>query len=181
MAIPRKQRHVLYTIGHSNHPFGEFVELLTTHAIKEVVDVRTIPKSRHNPQFNEKRLAASLKKKGIRYRRIEALGGFRPVRKDSKNLGWHNLSFRGYADYMSTEEFAEGLTELETTAKKQRTAIMCAEALPWRCHRSLIADALTKQKWEVLDIMSRASASKHRLTPFLRVRGGKCIYPVPEK
>ena len=181
MEKKRGPRPAIYTIGHSNHTLLKFVELLKAHKIKEVIDVRTVPKSRHNPQFNEERLAASLKKKDVAYRHSKLLGGFRHANKDSKNTGWHNLSFRGYADYMGTEEFVEGLSKLEKIATKRRTAIMCAEAVPWRCHRSLIGDALTKDKWNVFDIMSPSSAPRHRLTSFLRMRRGKLSYPGPEK
>jgi uncharacterized protein (DUF488 family) len=169
----------MYTIGHSNRSLQEFVSLLTAHGIRQVIDVRTVPKSRHNPQFNGKRLASSLKKHDLRYVRVELLGGFRHVKKDSKNTGWRNLSFRGYADYMGTEAFNEGLAMLESLGRKSTSVIMCAEALPWRCHRSLIADALTKRRWDVRNIMSASNAPKHTLTPFLRMRRGVLTYPVP--
>lgn len=174
------QKGVIYTIGHSTHPIGEFIGLLEAHGVQEVADVRTIPKSRHNPQFNEDVLKASLRKAHIRYKHLEKLGGLRHARKDSTNLGWRNASFRGYADYMATPGFEEGLTELTGIAQARCVAIMCAEAVPWRCHRSLIADALAKQKWLVRDIMSRTSAPKHRLTPFLRMRKGTPTYPAPK-
>lgn len=167
----------IYTIGHSNRSITEFTALLKAHDIRQIVDVRTVPKSRHNPQFNEKRLGRSLRKKGIEYIRLEELGGFRHTVRGSKNLGWRNLSFRGFADYMGTPEFAEGLGSLEKLAGQEKTAIMCAEAVPWRCHRSLIGDALTKRKWNVFDIMSIKAVSKHRLTPFLKIKKGKLIYP----
>jgi uncharacterized protein (DUF488 family) len=171
------KKPVLFTIGHSTRPFAEFAELLEAHGVEEVVDVRSIPRSRHNPQFNEKTLAKSLKRRGIAYRHLAALGGLRHARKDSMNLGWRNVSFRGYADYMATPEFAEGLEQLMAIAHARPTAILCAEPVPWRCHRSLIADALTKKGWLVRDIMSPTRASKHRLTPFLRVRKGLLTYP----
>ena len=155
------------------------MRLLEIHKIEQIVDVRTIPKSGHNPQFAEVTLQKSLEKKGIAYSRLASLGGFRSVQKDSKNLGWRNLSFRGYADYLSTPEFAEGLSELETLAKRRRTAFMCAEAVPWRCHRSLIADALTVGGWEVFDILNENAPKPHRLTPFLIVVRGKLTYPGP--
>ncbi|HUY62377.1 MAG TPA: DUF488 domain-containing protein [Candidatus Paceibacterota bacterium] len=167
----------VYTIGHSNRPLADFLALLDAHGIRQVADVRTVPKSRHNPQFNAENLRRALEKRGVGYARIEALGGFRHAKKDSKNLGWRNLSFRGYADYMATPGFSGGLEELERIARKRPTAVMCAEAVPWRCHRSLIADALAKRKWSVLDIMTPASAPKHRLTPFLKVRCGVLTYP----
>ncbi len=171
----------IYTIGHSNRSLREFVALLTAHGIGQIIDVRTVPRSRHNPQFNEKRLALSLKKHNIRYVRLESLGGFRHAKKDSKNTGWRNLSFRGFADYMATEEFNEGLATLESLARKRRSAVMCAEALPWRCHRSLIADALTKRRWDVFTIMSPSNAPKHKLTPFLKVKNGVLTYPAEKQ
>lgn len=154
--------------------------MLQAHAIQSVVDVRTIPKSRHNPQFNEDDLKAALQKAHIRYKHLKKLGGLRHTSKDSINLGWHNASFRGFADYMASEEFAEGLQALIKMASVRNTAIMCAEAVPWRCHRSLIADALTKRGWLVRDIMSRTAATKHRLTFFLKVRKGQLVYPAPK-
>ncbi len=169
--------HIIYTIGHSTRSIEQFLELLRAHNIEELVDVRTIPKSRHNPQFGQEELAASLKQAGIGYVHLGKLGGLRHSRKDSVNLGWQNLSFRGYADYMATPEFQEGLDELKAIAEKKRVAIMCAEAVPWRCHRSLIADALTTQGWQVLHIQSRKTASPHELTPFLKVQDGKLTYP----
>jgi uncharacterized protein (DUF488 family) len=158
----------------------ELVDLLEAHDIRHVVDVRTVPKSRHNPQFNEKRVGHSLKAHSITYQRLEKLGGFRHTTKQSINRGWRNLSFRGFADYMGTENFTDGLAQLESIAGKRRTAIMCAEALPWRCHRSLIADALTKDKWTVYDIMNRTKVSKHQLTSFLKMRRGLLTYPAYE-
>ncbi len=169
--------HTIYTIGHSTRSSEQFLDLLRAHGIEELVDVRTVPKSRHNPQFGQEELAASLKQAGIDYVHLGKLGGLRHSRKASVNLGWQNLSFRGYADYMATSEFQEGLDELKAIAEKKRVAIMCAEALPWRCHRSLTADALTAQGWQVLHIQSRKTASPHELTPFLKVQDGKLTYP----
>ncbi len=169
----------IFTIGHSTHTIGEFVALLRAHKVKTVADVRTIPKSRHNPQFNEEELKLSLRRARIGYKHLEKLGGLRHAAKDSKNMGWHNVSFRGYADYMASEAFAQGLAELQAMARARTTAVMCAEAVPWRCHRSLIADALTKKGFQVRDIMSRTSATKHRLTPFLKMKKGKLTYPAP--
>lgn len=171
------QKPIIFTIGHSTHPIGEFIELLKAHGIQTIVDVRTIPKSRYNPQFNEDNLKVSLQKTHIRYKHLKKLGGLRHTTKDSINLGWRNASFRGFADYMASEEFENGLQELVKIASVKNTAIMCAEALPWRCHRSLIADALIKKNWLVRDIMNRTSATKHRLTSFLKVRKGQLIYP----
>ncbi len=170
----------IFTIGHSTRSIGEFLEILLTHGVKEIVDVRSIPRSRYNPQFNAGALKRSLQRKHIRYKHLKKLGGLRHARKDSKNLGWRNASFRGFADYMATPEFSEGLDALVKIGRARETAVMCAEAVPWRCHRSLIADALSKKGWTVRNIMSRATAATHRLTPFLRTRNGRLIYPVPK-
>jgi uncharacterized protein (DUF488 family) len=170
----------IFTIGHSTRAIDEFVALLQMHGVEEVVDIRTMPMSRHNPQFNGDALKQSLKKNGIRYKHLKKLGGLRHSRKDSINLGWRNVSFRGYADYMSSPEFAEGLESLTKIARSRETVIMCAEAVPWRCHRSLVADALIKKGWLVRDIISGTSAARHRLTPFLKVRKGQLIYPAPK-
>jgi len=139
--------------------------------------VRTVPQSRHNPQFGQEELAAALQQAGIGYMHLGKLGGLRQSSKDSINLGWQNSSFRGFADYMATPEFQQGLDELKAIAEKKRVAIMCAEAVPWRCHRSLIADALTTQGWQVLHIQSKKTASPHEPTPFLKVQDGKLTYP----
>jgi len=167
----------LYTIGHSTRTARELVELLRAHEVEQVVDVRTIPRSRHNPQFTRLALSRSLHAAKIGYRHLKALGGLRHARPDSVNLGWRNASFRGYADYMQTGDFAAGLERLEQLAARRPTVIMCAEALPWRCHRSLIADALTVARWRVLHIQSRKTARLHKRTPFLRVRSGRLVYP----
>lgn len=167
----------LYTIGHSTRSTRELVELLRAHRVEQVVDIRTIPRSRHNPQFNRPVLARSLHAVKIGYRHLKALGGLRRARPDSTNLGWRNASFRGFADYMQTADFAAGLARLEQLATRRPTAIMCAEAVPWRCHRSLVADALTVDRWRVLHIQSRRTARPHRRTPFLKVRSGRLHYP----
>ena len=167
----------VYTVGHSTRTTRELLALLRAHGVEQVVDVRTIPRSRHNPQFNRPALSRSLHAGKLGYRHLKTLGGLRHARADSINLGWRNASFRGYADYMQTEEFAAGLARLERISRRRPTAIMCAEAVPWRCHRSLIADALTVAGWRVLHIQSRRTARPHRRTPFLRVRGGTLRYP----
>jgi uncharacterized protein (DUF488 family) len=169
--------HTIYTIGHSTRTIEQFIELLRAHGIEELVDVRTIPRSRHNPQFGTEELAASMQQAGIAYKHLGKLGGLRHTSKDSVNLGWQNTSFRGFADHMSTPEFQAGLDELKSLAEKKTVAIMCAEAVSWRCHRSLIADALTVQGWQVLHIQSRKTASPHEPTPFLKVQDGKITYP----
>ena len=176
-AAIKTKKPVLFTVGHSTRPFKEFRRLLEAYGVKQLIDVRTIPRSRHNPQFNEKRLAANLKRADIGYLHDAALGGLRHAQKDSINAGWRNASFRGYADYMQTDAFAAALRQLVAKAKKRPTAIMCAEAVPWRCHRSMIADALVKQKWGVRHIMSATTVSEHKLTSFARVRRGKLYYP----
>src|SRR5665213_30723 len=136
--------------------------------------------SGHNPQFNTDTLKKSLQQVHIKYKLLKKLGGLRHSKKDSINLGWRNVSFRGFADYMATPEFSEGLDALIKISSVRNTAIMCAEAVPWRCHRSLIADALIKKGWLVRDIMSRTNAATHRLTSFLKVRKGQIVYPIPK-
>ena len=167
----------IFTVGHSTRTIDEFVELLRVHGVKEIVDIRSIPRSRFNPQFNADVLEHSLRENHISYRHSKELGGLRHARKDSLNLGWRNASFRGFADYMVAPEFSEGLDALIEVAHAKETAIMCAEAVPWRCHRSLIGDALTKKGWIVRDIMSRTVAARHLLTPFLKIRKGQLTYP----
>jgi uncharacterized protein (DUF488 family) len=172
--------NTLFTVGHSTHPLQEFIDIMKAHGIEQLVDVRSIPRSRHVPQFNSDVLEPALGEAGIAYAPIKTLGGRRHSRKGSINMGWRNASFRGYADYMATEGFAEGLEELTEIARKRKTAIMCAEAVPWRCHRSLIADAMMLRGWEVLEIMSAQAARPHKLTPFLKVVDGMPTYP-PEQ
>jgi hypothetical protein len=165
------------TIGHSTRTIEEFVSTLRAHGVQLLVDVRSIPKSRRVPQFNSDALAASLREKGIEYVPLPTLGGLRRAKNDSINTGWRNASFRGYADYMATEEFREGLERLLQLAKTKRTAIMCAEAVPWRCHRSLIGDALLVLGVQVEDIMSATSVRPHEMTSFAKVDGLTIIYP----
>ena len=167
----------IFTVGHSTLPIERFVALLRAYCIERVADIRTVPKSRHNPQFNGDALAAALKAEKIDYMPLPALGGLRRTRKESVNTGWRNASFRGYADYMQTEDFAQGLARLIDLAREKRTAIMCAEAVPWRCHRSLVADALLVRDIPVTEILSQANARPHKLTPFARVRGTAITYP----
>jgi len=168
---------MLFTIGHSNRSLNDFLALLHAHGIELVADIRTVPKSRHNPQFNREALAASLPPAGIDYLHLPDLGGLRHPRPDSLNLAWRNASFRGYADYMQTPAFEKALAELLQTAALRRAAIMCAEAVPWRCHRSLVADALLARGVPVEHIVSAATASPHKLTPFAVVESGKVTYP----
>jgi len=168
---------IIRTVGHSTRPIEEFVHLLDAHGVKRLVDVRTVPHSRHNPQFSQDSLRQELERAGIAYTHMPSLGGLRHPRKDSRNLGWRNAGFRGFADYMQTPEFESGLKNLITIAEKERVAIMCAEAVPWRCHRSLIADALLARGARVEDIFSLTSTQPHRLTPFAHVFGTEVTYP----
>jgi uncharacterized protein (DUF488 family) len=184
---------VLWTIGHSTRPLEEFIGLLKAHDVQLLLDVRSIPYSRRYPQFHTRTLATALADAGVQYRHLPALGGRRESRPDSMNLGWRNAGFRGYADYMQTEAFQRGLEELmglaasvsSSPARPGRaktrpfpgTVIMCAEAVPWRCHRSLIADALVIRSWEVRHILSSARADTHTLTSFAALVDGRLVYP----
>ena len=151
---------VVFTIGHSTRPIKEFTRLLKAHSVQRVVDVRTVPQSQHNPQFNRDQLSAALHSARIHYRHMPGLGGLRHARPDSANTGWRNVSFRGYADYMQTSAFAESLAHCLELAKRERTVLMCAEAVPWRCHRSLIADALlVRGSWKSHVATCAASAA----------------------
>ncbi len=176
-ALPGKRALTIFTIGHSTHPIDEFIALLKRYGIEQLVDVRTVPKSRHVPQFNSDALAASLDEQGIAYVHLKSLGGLRHAKKNSVNSGWRNASFRGYADYMATEEFAQGIDSLVDLAEAKRTVIMCAEAVPWRCHRSLIGDALLVRGIAAEDIMSGTSVRPHKLTEFAKVEGQQITYP----
>jgi len=171
----------IFTVGHSNRSLEELVALLRPFGVQTLVDVRTVPRSRHNPQFNTDVLGAALRPHGIAYVHQPALGGLRKPRKDSANAGWRNESFRGYADYMQTEAFAQALEQLIALgggpATPATTAIMCAEAVHWRCHRSLIADALLARGVAVQHIMTPARANPHKLTAFARVDGPHVTYP----
>ena len=176
--MPRREPSlIVLTIGHSTRTVEEFIGLLQAHGVSRVIDVRTVPRSRHNPQFNKTSLPGSLKKAGLSYVHLPGLGGLRHAQRDSVNLGWHNASFRGYADYMQTPEFEKNLEELVQLAKQDRIALMCAEAVPWRCHRSLIADALLVRGIRTEDIMSPTRRQVHTLTPFAKVRGTTITYP----
>jgi uncharacterized protein (DUF488 family) len=168
--------HVL-TIGHSTRSIEEFIALLKAHAVERLVDIRTVPKSRRNPQFHTDALAASLAEAGIEYIHMRELGGLRHPRKDSTNSAWRNDSFRGYADYMQTPAFDDALDRLLELAGERRTTVMCAEAVPWRCHRSLVADALTARRHDVHHIMSDTRLDRHKLTPFARVERERVTYP----
>jgi uncharacterized protein (DUF488 family) len=171
----------LFTIGHSTRTLPEFIELLRAYGVAVVVDVRSVPRSRHNPQFNKETLPAALKAAGIGYVHMPDIGGLRRPSRDSVNTAWRNKSFRGYADYMQTKEFTEQLLHLMALARKNRVAIMCAEALPWRCHRSLIADALVVRNVHVEHIISKDSVIKHGLTEWAHVEGTRITYPLFSK
>jgi uncharacterized protein (DUF488 family) len=170
----------IYTIGHSTHTPDEFIETLQAFHIEVVVDVRTIPRSRHNPQFNKDELKKSLHKYKIDYVHLDALGGLRHTSKASVNTAWKNASFRGFADYMQTPPFSRGIEELIELARGKRVVIMCSEAVPWRCHRSLIGDALLLRNFRVEDIMSDKASKPHTLTPWARVEGLRITYPKTE-
>ncbi len=170
----------LYTIGHSTRPIESFIRMLLAHTIERVADIRTIAKSRHNPQYNEDDLSRSLKSAGIGYLHLAGLGGLRHTTAASINTGWLNASFRGYADYMQTPAFQENLDRLIDIGREKKTAILCAEALPWRCHRSLVADALLVRGITVLHIMSEAGTKPHALTPFAKIDGKRITYPAAQ-
>lgn len=171
------QKIKVYTIGHSTRALQDFIALLKQYCINELVDVRTIARSRHNPQYNQENLAHALQDHHIGYRHEKKLGGLRRPVKGSINTAWRNSSFRGYADYMQTEEFANAVETLLEIAKNKQVAIMCAEAVPWRCHRSLIADALLVRGIKVEDILSMTSSKEHTLTPWAVVKGTTITYP----
>jgi len=170
----------IFTIGHSTRSLEEFLTILKHYNITEVIDIRTIPKSRHNPQFNGQELAHFLRNHHIGYRHQKNLGGLRHAHADSVNMAWKNASFRGFADYMQTAEFKDGINELIKIAHEKTIVIMCAEAVPWRCHRSLIGDALLVHDLEVEDIYSITSIRPHKLTPWAIVNGITITYPLIE-
>lgn len=171
---------VVFTIGHSTRKLEAFTKMLQAHGVRQLIDVRTIPRSRHNPQFNRDELPRPLRAAKIRYVDMPELGGLRRAKRDSINTGWRNASFRGFADYMQTPEFEKGLQKLLELSRKKPSAIMCAEAVPWRCHRSLIADALTARGVAVEHLMSATSRHPHSLTPFARLKGKRVTYPGKE-
>jgi len=175
--IVGKGRPLVFTIGHSTRSIEDFIEILRAHGVTQIVDIRTVPRSRHNPQFNRDALPEALDRAGIVYLHIPELGGLRHSKPDSPNGGWRNKSFRGFADYMQTQGFAAGLEQLTQVAALRQTAIMCAEAVPWRCHRSLIGDALLVSGYPVQDIMTINRAQPHTLTPFARAQGTRITYP----
>lgn len=178
--MPTSDLPLVCTIGHSNRTLACFLELLRANQIEHVLDVRTVPRSRHNPQFNQDALPASLGAVGIAYTHVAGLGGLRHARADSPNTGWHNSSFRGYADYMQSPEFAANVDWVVNLARSQRCVLMCAEAVPWRCHRSMIGDALLVRGVRVEDIIGPKGRKAHGLTGFARVEGTRITYPPPD-
>jgi uncharacterized protein (DUF488 family) len=172
---------IVMTVGHSTRTSKEFIQLLKAHQVQRLVDVRTVPRSRHNPQFNRSALSPALHSSRLYYTYLPGLGGLRHARRDSPNAGWHNASFRGFADYMQTPEFRKHLDDLIKLATSERIAIMCAEAVPWRCHRSLIADALLARGIEVREITSVIRTRPHTLTPWGTITGGQVTYPAEHK
>ena len=168
---------LVFTIGHSTRSTAEMIRLLKAHAVQRVIDVRSIPRSRHNPQFDRSQLSPTLRRVGIRYRHLPGLGGLRRARRNSANTGWVNVSFRGYADYMQTPAFTKALNRCIELAAVERVVLMCAEGVPWRCHRSLIADALIVRGIAVAEITSAVRTRPHSLTPWARVNGTLITYP----
>ena len=168
---------IVCTIGHSNRPIEAFIALLKENGVALLLDVRTVPKSRHNPQFGQDQLPISLAEAGIEYRQLPGLGGLRRPLKDSPNSGWRNTSFRGYADYMQTPEFAQNVQNVIDLAATTRCALMCAESVPWRCHRSLVADALLVRGVPVEHIINPGKRRPAKLTPFAMVEGTRILYP----
>jgi uncharacterized protein (DUF488 family) len=166
----------VWTIGHSTHPLAEFIEMLRSFNIKLLVDVRSFPGSRRYPHFNRESLKISLPGAGIEYQHFPDLGGRRRVRPDSNNLAWRNDAFRGYADYMESNEFREGVARLLNYASASRTSIMCAEAVWWRCHRSLISDYLKANGVKVSHIMARGKSEIHPFTSAARIVNGELSY-----
>ena len=170
-------RLLVFTIGHSTRPIATFLRLLAAHEVRCLVDIRTIPKSRHNPQFGRDQLVPALRGARIHYRHLPGLGGLRRPRPDSANTGWRHAGFRGFADYMATPSFVRSLERCLTLAARERVVLMCAEAVPWRCHRSLIADALLVRGVDVREISSGVRTRPHELTPWARVGGTAITYP----
>ena len=168
----------VFTIGHSTRSLEEMGELLIEYGVEVLVDVRTMPRSRTNPQFNREDFPHALRSIRIGYRYFPGLGGLRKTSKESPNGAWRNASFRGYADYMQTPAFQKNLERLITLSDRKKVALMCAEAVPWRCHRSLIADALTARRIPVVEILSASNSRVHELRDFAKVRGGRVIYPL---
>jgi uncharacterized protein (DUF488 family) len=179
--VSGKPSPTVFTIGHSTKTLESFIDLLKENSVHNVVDIRTIPRSRHNPQFNRETLPDHLRATGIGYVHIKGLGGLRHPCPDSRNTGWRNSSFRGFADYMQSEEFERSLEGLIQLANRHQIALMCAEAVPWRCHRSLVADALKARGINVEHIVSSQKRQPHEITPWARIDGTQITYPPPEE
>lgn len=175
--VSAEKKRLVLTIGHSTLPVQDFIALLLENGIDRIIDVRTVPRSRHNPQFNRDTFPETLAQAGIRYTHMPGLGGLRHAKADSPNRGWRNDSFRGFADYMQPSEFANSIEQAMEFCVRERVALMCAEAVPWRCHRSLIADALLVQGVRVIHIMGKAKRVDHQITPFARIDGATITYP----
>jgi uncharacterized protein (DUF488 family) len=175
--LPHWPEGAIFTVGHSTLPIKRFIAVLKAYGIERLIDIRTIPRSRRNPQFESVALANSLRAEGVEYVHQQGLGGLRHPRKDSPNMGWRNESFRGYADYMQTQTFENELETLMDLSRERRVAIMCAEAVPWRCHRSLVSDALIARGIPVIEILSESSYRPHKLTPFAQLNGTQITYP----
>ena len=179
--LAKEPQLTIFTIGHSTRTIDEFVELLKTNEVNMIVDVRTVPRSRHNPQFNKETLPNTLKKNGIKYIHMREIGGLRHPKRNSINLAWKNMGFRGYADYMQTQEFTDSLLRIVALARENCLALMCAEALPWRCHRSLISDALVVRHVKVEHIISATSCLNHELNEMAHLEGPQITYPLFSK
>jgi len=175
--VSTEMGRLVLTVGHSTLPVQEFIALLRENGVSRIIDVRTIPRSRHNPQFNRDTFPENLAQAGIRYTHMPGLGGLRHAKADSPNRGWRNDSFRGFADYMQTDEFANSIEQLLEYSSLERVALMCAEAVPWRCHRSLIADALLLKGVRIVHIIGKAKRVDHKITPFARIDGVTITYP----
>ena len=169
-------QHIIYTIGHSTHSVNDFIEMLQSFSIRTLTDIRRFPGSRKYPGFGKEKLAEELEKNGIDYIHLESLGGRRQVKKGSINTSWRNKSFQAYADYMETEAFEKAISELEIIASKQRTAYMCAEAVWWRCHRSMVSDYLKAKGWQVWHIMAAGKAEEHPYTSSANIVGNRVLY-----
>jgi uncharacterized protein (DUF488 family) len=181
LGVVKEPELTVLTIGHSTRTLEEFVLLLGVYGVTLLVDVRTVPRSRHNPQFNKEALPDHLKHYGIKYIHLPEIGGLRHPKPNSVNLALENSGFRGYADYMQTKEFTDGLLKIMALARESRLALMCAEALPWRCHRSLLSDALVVRHVRVAHIISKTATINHELNPLAHVDGTKITYPLYTK
>lgn len=169
-------KHIIYTIGHSTHSMDEFIAMLQSFKIEILADIRHFPGSRKFPQFNKERLSGLLVENGIHYVHFEGLGGRRKAQKDSRNNLWRNESFRGYADYMETQQFEHAVGCLQAVALQQTTAYMCSEALWWRCHRSMVSDYLKAKGWKVYHIMAAGKAEEHPYTSPAQIIGDRVVY-----